>query len=151
MSANLGELEAERILRARQNDADLARRQTREDRILDTEQPRFFDAMADDLEKTVKSFNLRMGLEGKDAVTFVHSGSEVQVGKSAKPFFLRKIMHHERTKEVFIRTEIIIGYQKGVKEEKWYFEIDGGELTLNHNNFAQCADLLFEGIPDTFR
>jgi hypothetical protein len=52
---------------------------------------------------------------------------------------------------VLIRTEIVIGYQKGVKEEKWYFEIQDGELTPNRKNFAQCADLLFEGIPDSFR
>src|SRR5580658_3450381 len=77
MGANLGELEAQRILRARQSDASLAAKQAREDRILDTEQPRFFDAMAADLEKTVKSFNLAMGLEGQDAVTFEHSGSQV--------------------------------------------------------------------------
>jgi hypothetical protein len=38
-----------------------------------------------------------------------------------------------------------------VKEEKWYFEMQDGELALNHKNFAQCADLLFEGISDTFR
>jgi hypothetical protein len=151
MGANLGELEAERILKARQSDADLAARQAREDRILCTEQPRFFDAMADDLAKTVESFNLRMGLEGQDAITFVHPGNQIQVGKRAKPYFLRKIMHFERTNEVLIRTEIVNGYQKAVKEEKWYFEIQGGELTLNQKNFTQCADLLFEGIPDTFR
>jgi hypothetical protein len=151
VSANLGELEAERILRARQSDADLVARQAREDRILYSEQPRFFDAMADDLEKTVKSFNLRMGLEGQDAVTFVHSGNQVQVGRRAKPFFLRKVLHFERTNEVLVRTTIIEGYRKGEKEEKWYFDAKDGELKLNHNNFAQCADLLFEGIPDTFR
>jgi hypothetical protein len=151
MGANLGELEAQRILRARQSDAILASRQAREDRILDTEQPRFFDAMADDLEKTVKSFNLAMGLEGQDAVTFEHSGSQIQVGRRAKPFFLRKVLHFARTNEVFIRTQIVNGYQNTGKEEKWYFDVQGGELRLNHNNFAQCADLLFEGIPDTFR
>ena len=151
MSANLGELEAQRILKARQSDADLAIRQAREDRILGTEQPRFFDAMADDLANTIKSFNLNMGLEGQDAVTFMHSGSQIQIGKRAKPFLLRKVMHFERTNEVLVRTEIVNGYQKGLKEEKWYFEIQGGELTLNHKNFAQCADLLFEGLPDTFR
>jgi hypothetical protein len=151
MSANLGELEAERILRMRQGDADLATRKAREDRILRSEQPRFFDAMADDLTKTVESFNSRMGLEGRDAVTFNHSGTEILVGKRARPFFLRKIMHFEQTNEVFIRTEIVNGYQKGVKEEKWYFEIQDGELTLHHKNFVQCADSLFEGIPDTFR
>jgi hypothetical protein len=41
--------------------------------------------------------------------------------------------------------------RKGVKEERSYFEIQDGELALNRRNFAQCADLLFEGIPDTFR
>jgi hypothetical protein len=50
----------------------------------------------------------------------------------------------------FERTEVVNGYQKGVKEEKWYFGIEGGELTLNHKNFSQCADFLFEGIPDSF-
>jgi len=151
MGANLGELEAERILKARQSDADLAARQAREDRILCTEQPRFFDAMADDLAKTVESFNLRMGLEGQDAITFVHPGNQIQVGKRAKPYFLRKIMHFERTNEVLIRTEIVNGYQKAVKEEKWYFEIQGGELLLDHKNFAQCADFLFKGLPDAYR
>jgi hypothetical protein len=150
MSANLGELEADRILRARQSDANLAARQAREDRILQSEQPRFFDAMADDLAKTVESFNQRMGLEGQDAVTLNHSGTQILVGKRAKPFFLRKVMHFERTNEVLIRTEIVKGYQKGVKEERWYFEIQDGELALNRKNFVQCADLLFEGIPDTF-
>jgi hypothetical protein len=153
MSANLGELEAERILRARQTDAGLATRQARQDRILSTEQPRFFDVMADDLKKTVESFNLRMGLEGRDAVTFVHSGSQIQVGRRERPFFLRKVMHFERTNEVLVRTTVIggCGYQQDEKEKRWYFDVEGGELRLNHNNFSQCADLLFEGIPDTFR
>lgn len=151
MSANLGALEAERILRVRRGDADLATRQAREDRILQSEQPRFFDAMADDLAKTVESFNERLGLEGQDAVTFNHSGTQVLVGKRAKPFFLRKVMHFERTNEVLVRTEIVNGYQKGVKEEKWYFEIQDGELRLDRKNFSQCADLLFDGIPDAFR
>jgi hypothetical protein len=153
MGANLGELEAQRILKVRQSDTDRAAQQASNDRILCTEQPRFFGAMADDLEKTVGAFNLSMGLEGRDAVTFVHSGTQIQVGKRDRPFFLRKVMHYEHTREVVIRTTIIDGhkYQKDEQEKKWYFDIEGGELRLNHNNFSQCADLLFEGIPDTFR
>ncbi|HSY65159.1 MAG TPA: hypothetical protein VK829_11200 [Terriglobales bacterium] len=151
MGASLGELEAQRILKARQSDANQAAQQARNDRILCTEQPRFFDAMADDLAKTVQSFNLSMGLEGQDAVTFIHSGSQIQVGRRDKPFFLRKVLHFERTNEVVIRTQIVNGYQKADKDDKWYFDIQGGELKLNHSNFAQCADALFEGIPDTFR
>jgi|HubBroStandDraft_2_1064218.scaffolds.fasta_scaffold13280_4 hypothetical protein len=151
MGTSLGKLEAQRILRAHQSDANQAAQEARNDRILCTEQPRFFGAMADDLAKTVQSFNLSMGLEGQDAVTFVHSGSQVQIGRREKPFFLRKILHFERTNEVVIRTQIVNGYQEADKDEKWYFDVEDGVLKLNHNNFAQCADLLFDGIPDTFR
>ena len=56
----------------------------------------------------------------------------------------------ERTNEVVIRTQIVNGYQKADKDEKWYFDVQDGELKLDRNFFAQCADLLFEGIPDTF-
>ena len=81
MGTSLGELEAQRILRARASDADRAAQQARNERVLCTEQPRFFDAIAVDLAETVKSFNMSMGLEGEDAVTFVHSGSQIQIGK----------------------------------------------------------------------
>jgi hypothetical protein len=151
MSTNLGQLEAQRILRARQSDAERTAQQGREERILCTEQPRFFSTMADHLVEIVNSFNKEMGLEGEDAVTFTHSGSEMYLGKKASPFFLRKIMHFERTNEVLIRTQIINGYQKGVKEEKWYFDIQRGELRLNYKNFVECGDLLFKDIPDLFR
>jgi hypothetical protein len=86
MGTSLGELEAQRILRARQSDANQAAQEARNDRILCTEQPRFFGAMADDLAKTVQSFNLSMGLEGQDAVTFVHSGSQIQIGRRESHF-----------------------------------------------------------------
>jgi len=151
MSANLGSLEAERILRARQSDAGRAAQLAREERILCSEQPRFFDAIADCLAETVKSFNMGMGLEGEDAVTLTHSGSEIHIGKKGRPTFLRKVMHFERSNEVRIRTQIINGYQNSVNEEKWYFDIQRGELALNYKNFVECADLLFKGIPDTFR
>jgi hypothetical protein len=151
MSANLGELEAQRILRARESDASRAAQQARDERILCSEQPRFFDAMADHLVDTVKSFNMSMGLEGEDAVTFVHSGSEINVGRKGKPTFLRKIMHLGRSNEVRVRTQVIDGYRNNVNEEKWYFDVQRGELRLNYKNFVECADLLFKSIPDTFR
>jgi hypothetical protein len=151
MGTNLGSLEAQRILKQRQTDTERLAQQAREERILCTEQPRFFDAMADHLAEIVNSFNLEMGLEGEDAATFTHSGTEIYLGKRAKPFFLRKVMHFERTNEVRVRTEIINGYQKQGNEEKWYFEIQRGELRLNYKNFAECADVLFKGVPDAFR
>lgn len=151
MAANQGELEAQRILRARESDASRAVQQARDERILCTEQPRFFDAVADHLAETVKSFNMNLGLEGDDAVTFVHSGSEIYVGKKGNPFLLRKIMHFARSNEVLVRTQILRGYQKDLTEQKWYFDIQRGELRLNYKNFIECADLLFKDIPDLFR
>ena len=151
MSANLGELEAQRILRARQGDTERAAQQARDERILSSEQPRFFEAMADSLSETVQSFNRTMSLEGEDAVSFSHSGTEIHVGKRGQPTLLRKIMHSERTNEVCIRTQLIERYRSTVQEEKWYFEVRRGELQLNYKNFVECADLLFKGIPDTYR
>jgi hypothetical protein len=58
--------------------------------------------------------------------------------------------HFERTNEVFIRTQIVNGHQKTGKEEKWHFDVQGGELRLNHNNFAQCADLFFGAFQILF-
>jgi len=60
-------------------------------------------------------------------------------------------MHFERTNKVLVRTEIVNGYQKGIKEEEWYFEIQRAELRLNYKNFVECAELLFKDIPDIFR
>ena len=87
MSANLGELEAERILRARQSDADRAAQQAREERILSSEQPRFFSVMAAHLAEIVSSFNMRMGLEGEEAISFTHSGTEIYLGKKTNRSF----------------------------------------------------------------
>ena len=102
MSTNLGQLEAQRILRARQSDAERTAQQGREERILCTEQPRFFSTMADHLVEIVNSFNKEMGLEGEDAVTFTHSGSEMYLGKKASPFFLRRLcILSELTKSSF--------------------------------------------------
>lgn len=94
---------------------------------------------------------MNLGLEGDDAVTFVHSGSEIYVGKKGNPFLLRKIMHFARSNEVLVRTQILRGYQKDLTEQKWYFDIQRGELRLNYKNFIECADLLFKDIPDLFR
>jgi hypothetical protein len=151
MSTNLGSLEAQRITKARQDDADRAVQQAHDGRILSTAQPRFFEAMANELSETVRGFNSTMGLEGESAVTFVSTNHEIYIGKKGRPFFLRKIMHFEQSNELLIRTQVIDGYQKRVDEQKWHFDVKQGELRLNNKSSVECAEQLFKGVPDTYR
>jgi hypothetical protein len=151
MSANLGELEAERILKARQTDATRAAQQAQSDRILQSEQPRFFAAMAEHLKEIVESFNRSMALEGEDAVTFQATDHEIYLGKRGMPFLHRKVMHFEQSNELIVRTQIINGYQKQLTEPRWYFDVKNGVLRLNFKNFVECAEELFKGIPDLYR
>jgi hypothetical protein len=151
MSTNLGAQEAQRILSERNRDEARLTRQERDERILRTEPPDFFEAMAKCLEENVTSFNLEMSLSGEDELTFVYSSGMVQIGKRKNPFLLRKAIHLQMQREVTVRTETINHYRHGVKEEKWRFTVEHGELVLDGRNLLECADALFAGIADAFR
>jgi len=152
MSANIGELEAQRILQKRQNDAERIARQNREDRILRDEPPLFFEAMGKCVEENIKSFNLAMGLSGDEALTFVYSSGLIEIGKRQKPFLLKKVILLQSSGEVTVRTRTISRtYQHGGSDETWRFDVEYGELTLNRKNLIECADALFAGVADAFR
>jgi hypothetical protein len=152
MSANIGVLEAQRIMRERQSDADRLARQDREDRILREEPPLFFDAMATYLGETAKSFNLTMGLSGDDAMTFLHTSGQIELGKRHRPFLRKKIVLDQFAGKVTIRTDTTSRmYRPAGKDETWNFDIVSGELALNRQNLIECAEALFAGVADAFR
>lgn len=151
MSTNLGAQEAQRIILERQRDADRIARQEREERTLQTEPPRFFEAMAGCLKDNAESFNQGLGVTGDDSLTFVYSSGLIQIGKRSNPFLLRKVMLRQAQSEVVVRTEIMNGYRRSVKEETWHFDIERGELRLEGKTVMECAESLFAGIPDAFR
>lgn len=152
MSANIGVLEAQRIMRERQGDADRLARQDRDDRILRTEPPVFFETMAACVGEYAKDFNGEIGVSGDDAMTFVSTTGLIELGKRRAPFLLRKVMLRQASNEVAIRTEKISRtYRRELSEEIWRFDVECGELTLNGRNLIECAEALFAGVADAFR
>jgi hypothetical protein len=149
---NTGAMEAQRIMRERRGDTDRLARQDRDDRILRTEPPVFFETMATCVGDNTKGFNQEIGLSGDDAMTFLYTSGMIQIGKRHAPFFLRKVMLRQASNEVVIRTEKLSRtYRREVSEEVWRFDVECGELTLNGKNLIECADALFAGIADSFR
>jgi hypothetical protein len=150
MSANIGVLEAQRIMRERLSDADRLARQEREDRILREEPPLFFEAMASYLQENTKSFNLTMGLSGDDAMTLVYTSGLIEIGKRHRPFLRKKIVLSSN--KVTIHTDTTSRmYQPAGKDEVWKFDIAGGELILNRMNLIECAEALFAEVANAFR
>jgi hypothetical protein len=108
--------------------------------------------MATYLEETAKSFNLTMGLSGDDALTFLHIGGQIELGKRHRPFLRRKIVFDQSAGKVTIRTDTTSRmYQPAGKDEVWKFDIVSGELTLNRKNLIECAEALFAEVADAFR
>jgi hypothetical protein len=152
MGADTGTLEALRIMRERERDADRVTAQVRDDNILRTEPPLFVDAMAACEEEIVNNFNTTLGLSGDEAVTFIYANGIIEIGKRERPMLLKKaILLHARYR-VIVRTQTLSRlYQPSAVEEIWRFDIKRGELTLNGKNLIECADALFVGVADAFR
>jgi hypothetical protein len=155
MGANTGNLEAQRVLRLRNADADRIAQLERDERILRTDPVCFFEAVAKVVGENSTSFNSDLGLVGDYALSFLSINGQIQLCKKASPLFLRKAIHFQTSQEVLVRTETINSYRNsyrhGVKEEKWRFTVEQGVLLLNGRNVLECADALFDGIAEACR
>lgn len=151
MSAGIGAEAAERVRQMRKADSDRSAQQDRDERILKSECVPFFEAVTTMLKESADSFNLELGLEGREALTFVSHPGLIELGKKTNPTLLRKIVHFHPGKEVTIRTEASTHYRVGLKHEKWRFTVEHGELVLNGNNVLECADAMFNGVAEAFR
>ena len=134
-----------------QVDADRLAQQDRDERILRTDPVYFFEAMTKVVGENSASFNSNLELTGDYALSFAFTSSMIQLGKRASPLFLRKVIHSQASREVLVRTETINNYRHGVKEEKWRFTVEHGELLLDGKNVLECSEALFDGIAEVFR
>jgi hypothetical protein len=151
MSAGIGSKTAQKVRQMWEADAAQVARQNRDERILSTECVPFFEAVASLVKENAASFNLELGLEDREALTFVSSSGLIEIGKKSSPTLLRKVVHFQANREVIVRTETLVHYRVGTKQEKWRFAVERGELLLNGRNVLECADALFEGIAEAFR
>jgi hypothetical protein len=151
MGANTGNLEAQRVLRLRNADADRIAQLERDERILRTDPVSFFEAIAKAVGEISTSFNSDLELVADHAVSFVSNNGLIQLCKRASPLFLRKATHFQTSREVLVRTETINNFRHGEKKEIWRFTVEHGALLLNGRNVLECADALFNGIAEACR
>jgi hypothetical protein len=151
MGAGIGAEAAERVRKMREEDATRIAQLDRDDRIFNAESIPFFEAVASLLRENAVSFNADLNLEGKNALTFVFHPGLIELGKQTNPTLLRRAVHLQPNHEVMVRTETLIHYRVGTKQEKWRFAVEHGELLLNGMSVLECATALFEGIAEAFR
>ncbi|MGB9408614.1 MAG: hypothetical protein WCA89_13840 [Terracidiphilus sp.] len=151
MSAGIGAETAHKVKKMWEAEAVWTAQRDRDERVLSSECVPFFEAVAILLKENVASFNFELGLEGNNELTFVSHPGLIELGKRTNPTLLRKVVHLQPSQEVIIRTDTSIYYRVGVKQEKWRFNVEHGELLLNGRNVLECADALFDGIAESFR
>jgi hypothetical protein len=150
MSAGIGAEAAQRVRKMQESVAAKAAQFDRDEAILKSECVPFFEAVSAVLKESATRFNAELNLEGRYALTFVSHPSLIELGKKTSPTLLRKVVHFHAGREVSIHTDVSDHYRVGLKQEKWRFTVERGELLLNGMNVLESAAALFEGIPEMF-
>lgn len=151
MSESLGTLEAKRILKAREGDADKRAWQIRKAEILRAQAPLFFTKLAETLQESANDFNRAMGLEGEDAMDVRYAEPHV-IDIDKRHSFQCKIVHYEQDKYVKVRTVNVRGLEKTITDDRLLFDVSNdGDVRLSGQNFVECAANLFSRAADAFR
>ena len=151
MVQSFGQLEAARILQARQKESDKRDWQIRKAEMLRARAPIFFEKIAEILESDVADFNKTLGLDDRQALRVSHAGYVIELCKKGTPFFYRKAICHAPD-SVTIRTQSTKGFREHVESRDMIFDISSDDdVTLDEMSFVEVAASLLNGVTDLFR
>lgn len=152
MPGSIGIIEAQRILKGRQEDAQKIAWQLRKGEILRSQAPVFFAKLAQTLQESADEFNRAMALEGENALSVRYCEQPPVINVEKRYSFNRQIVHYDQDAKVKVITVSMKNLEKKVTENVMLFDVSlDGNVELSGQNFIECAASLFTEAADAFR
>jgi len=152
MSESLGQLEAQRILKARDEEAKKRERQIVKRDMLRAQAPLFLEKVGELLKQHVADFNQALDLVGEQAISIQQYENTIDITKTGNPSVLRRIVHYEQEAIVKVKTQTIRGFENRVTEESLAFDVaSDGHVILTGSNFSVFAERMFKAVAEAYR